>query len=432
MSFPALVEARNKYNAKLKEHKEFMDSAKNEKGELEPDKKITKADGGKMSSVEFAEKVRANMEELKDLHDAAEALAAVEKAEKAYRFEHLNDGADIHIHADSGKKGDEPKVVPIGKQFIDSEAFKKGGRGSGMSPSVTLCKDYGLKTVFETGFQGSGAGWAPQAIRSGLVVPDAQRPIQLIDAIPSIPTTQAAYVYMEETTFTNNAAEVAEASPSTWGEAALAFTQRTENIQKIAVYIPVTDEQFEDVPGAEAWVNQRLPFMLRQRLDSQLIDGNGTAPNIGGFNTTANTSITTRTKAGGETNFDTAHKALTDVRVTGRATPNLFCFHPNDWQDYRLTRTADGIYILGNPSETGPMRLWGIPVSINDSLSEGTGLTGDFANYSLLVERRGIDMQVGWFNTSFLRGIKAIRADVRVALVVTRQEAFCLFSGLFP
>jgi HK97 family phage major capsid protein len=86
---------------------------------------------------------------------------------------------------------------------------------------------------------------------------------------------------MEETTFTNSAAETAEGG--TYPESALALTERSTPVQKITTFIPVTDEQLEDVPQIQGYLNNRLPFMVRQRLDLQILTGNGTTPNLRGL-----------------------------------------------------------------------------------------------------------------------------------------------------
>lgn len=117
--------------------------------------------------------------------------------------------------------------------------------------------------------------------------------------------------------------------------------------------------------------------------------------------------------------------------MTGRAQPGAVIFHPNDWQDVRLLRTSDGIYIWGNPSEAGPERIWGLQVVQSDAQTENTAVVGDFTNYSLLAVRRGIDVQVTNSHASdFINGKQAIRADLRTALVFTRPAAFATVTGI--
>lgn len=281
--------------------------------------------------------------------------------------------------------------------------------------------DVDVKTLMET-----GAGWAPESRRSGLVVEDAQRPIQVTDLLPTDTIDQAAYKYMEETTLTNAAAEAAQGGQ--YGEAALVLTERSKTVEKVAVWLPVTDEQLEDVPGASAYIDRRLRFMLRQRFDYQILQGDGNTPNLQGILNLAN--IQTQAKSTDPT-FDAIYKAMTKVRVTGRAFPNAMIAHPNDWQDIRLTRTTDGIYILGNPSEVGPDMIWGLRVAQSDATTENTGVVGDFTNFANAFVRRGIDVQItNAHHDYFIKGKKAVRADFRAVLVWTRPEAFCTVTGI--
>jgi HK97 family phage major capsid protein len=121
---------------------------------------------------------------------------------------------------------------------------------------------------------------------------------------------------------------------------------------------------------------------------------------------------------------------MTKVRVTGRATPNAIVMHPNDWEAVRLTRTADGIYILGNPSQAGPMTLFGLPIALADLITENTALVGDFANFCQLYEKRGVEIMAGYVGDQFKQGRQTLRADVRVAFVVYRPTAFCTITGI--
>jgi HK97 family phage major capsid protein len=161
-------------------------------------------------------------------------------------------------------------------------------------------------------------------------------------------------------------------------------------------------------------------------LDLQVLVGDGTAPNLKGI---LDHSIGSQAK-GADPTFDATYKALTAVRVTGRAFPSAFIFHPNDWQDIRLTRTAAGEYIMGHPSQPGATSLWGLPVAVSDAITEHTGLTGDFVNFCYISERRGVEVAVGYVGDQFKEGKRTIRADLRCAMTVTRAAAFCKITGI--
>ena len=163
---------------------------------------------------------------------------------------------------------------------------------------------------------------------------------------------------MEETTSTSGAAERAEATAATaiWPDSALSFTERTTTIRKIATWLPVTDEQLADVNQIAGIIDARLRFFLMQRLDLQVIAGNGVAPNILGF--LATPGIQTQA-IGADPPQDAIYKALDKVRVIGRATPSAVMLHPNDWQAIRLLRLRQDVY------------MWGAPTNVRNSAASG-------------------------------------------------------------
>lgn len=376
-----------------------------------------------------AEKIRQKNAEIDDLAKQVESLEGALQAhgqmESLEGFTHPAGKGEPDSASKGGNKGGEEYTKSLGEQITEHSVFKswQGGAKHGQividaSPSEFLAK--GTKTLFET-----GAGWAPESIRSGRVVEAAQQPISVLDILPMGTTSQAAYVYMEETTRTHNAAETAEGVA--YPESAFALTERSETVRKIADSVPVTDEQMEDVAGVQSYLDMRLRFGVRNRLDGQVLNGDGVAPNLSGILDRA--SIQTQAK-GSDPTPDAFYKAMTKVRVTGQAMPSAHIIHPNDWQQIRLLRTADGIYIWGSPSEAGPERLWGLPVAQSQRIAEGTGLTGDFANFSQLFERRGIVVETGFVNDDFTKGQRTIRASGRWALAVYRHEAFATVTGI--
>jgi HK97 family phage major capsid protein len=416
MPFPALKEKQDALDAKRKELAGIF-------GEAGPEMDLTKVKSIKGTTVDKAAHIRKLNDEQTALGKEVDDLLAVQKAaERARTTADGQRGEGGEGGADEGEQGGHYKgrraaTKTVGQLFTESPAYKDKQGPTG--PEATL--DVELKTLMTT-----TAGWDPEETRTGRLVEFATRPIQVAQLIPQTTTNQSAVQYMEETTFTNAAAEAAEGG--TYPEATLAFTEQTSIVRKIPVFLPVTDEQLEDEPRIRGVVDNRLPFMIRQRLDLQIISGNGTAPNLRGILNVV--GIQTQAK-GTDPTPDAVYKGIVKVEVTGQATANAVVFHPTNWQDVRLLRTADGLYIWGNPSDAGPERIWGLQVVRAQASTLGTAIVGDFANFSELAVRRGIDVQVSnSHSTFFVEGKLAIRADMRVAFVVYRPAAFCSVTGL--
>lgn len=415
MTFPALKES----NQKLAEKRKNLAAIFDEAG---PEMDFSKVTVVKGNTHEIAQVVRQWNDELTELGKENADLKAIERASQAVKIAGQSDEERAKAGAERGsaKGGDGaslPTTKTFGELFGDSAAYKL--KTGPIGPEAKI--DIDLKTLMTT-----GAGFAPEVTRTGRVVPFATRPIQVADLFPQSTTTQAAVQFMVESTFTNAAAEVAEGG--TYPEAALALTETTEIVRKISVFLPVTDEQLDDEPQVRGYINNRLPFMVRQRLDSQLLTGTGTAPNLRGLLNVV--GIQTQAK-GADPTPDAVYKAMVKVMVTGQAQPDSVIFNPLNWQDIRLLRTADGIYIWGNPSDAGPERIWGLQVALAQAETLGTAVVADLGNYTELVVRRGIDVQISnSHGTFFVEGKQAIRADMRAALVVYRPAAICTVTGL--
>lgn len=412
VEFPALKDAKAKLNAK----RDSLAAVLAEAGPEYDMGKIKSLAGDSQAKVEA---IRALNEELDDLGSKVAELTVVAKAAGA--------AAQAEEQRESGADENNDGRVPnarnasIGDLFVASQACKGFTRGNGQGPSAHL--DINLKNaLFST-----TAGFAPETTRTGHLEWYATRPApDVVEFIPQTTTGQAAVVYMEETTFTNAAAETAEADP--YAEATLALTEKSSSVRKIAVFLPVTDEQFEDEPRARDYVNNRLPFMVRQRLDLQILSGNGTAPNLRG---TENVVGINSQALGGDSVPDAIYKGMRLIREVGFAEPNVVFIRPSKWETVRLSTTTDGIYLWGSPAMAGPMTIWGVPVKETTAAPATKALIGDYANFSELAVRRGIDVQVSNSHSDyFVNGKLAIRADVRMALIHYRPTAFAAVTGL--
>lgn len=412
VEFPALVEAKGKLDAK----RDALASVLTEAGPNYDMSQVKSISGDTHAKVAA---IRAMNEEIDDLKGEVDKLMVVGRA-----------AAEAKAHADSREAGapkgdDGPQTKggrqrSFGEQLIESQAIKGYKPGSGSGPQARL--DIELKTLFQT-----SAGWDPEDTRTGRLNAYPTRPAPVVlDVFPQTTTSMSTVLYMEETTFTNNAAEVAEAGA--FPEVQLQVTERSSEVRKIAAFLPVTEEQFEDEPRARSYVENRLPFMLRQRIDLQLLQGNGTAPNLRGLE---NVSGIQTQALGSDPIYDAFYKIMRKIREDGFAEPSHALIRPSKWESVALTRTADGIYIWGHPSQSGPTTIWGVPVVLTTAITSTKAAVGDFTTHAEVSNRRGIDMQISnSHGTYFTEGVLAVRVDVRLAAIFHRPAAFGVVTGL--
>ncbi len=427
-------EIQGKYDeVKTRVAKAFEESAVTIDGEPRKDFTLVKAYGEGKSSTEIRDAILADNAAMNDLQDELkgfrDADAVAQELEQKQNIMHPMGGGPGDPGGNAGgwhpgMAGYPQLIEGIGTQLVKHADFRKMCTQKGLEikfPTYGLNQILGRKTLFER-----TAGFAPESVRSGRIVDAVTRPIQVMDIMPTGAISQEVAKYMEETTRTHAAAETAEGD--TFKESTFVLTERTQTVEKITDSIPVTDEQLEDEAMAESYLNERIRFGVEQRLDLQVIQGDGSTPNLEGI--LNKSGIQTQAK-GSDPVPDAFFKLMTKLRVTGRVVPTHSLMHPNDWQGVRLLRTTDGIYIWGNPSESGPERLWGLPVVQADSLTENTGIVGSFeGSWIQLLERSGIVVQTGFTGSQFVQGKQTIRAAMRVVLVIYRAAAFGTVTGV--
>ena len=325
-------------------------------------------------------------------------------------------------------------VKTIGEQFTETAAYQNY-----MSNGVKgVDSQAEFKTTLNT------TGYPPESLRAPGILETALRdPNAVIGLFDQIQTDQNAFVYLEETTFTNNAGEIAESGDiSSANESALAFTERTESIRKIATFLPVTDELLADVAGIQGYVNSRLTTMMRLRMDNQLLNGDGSAPNLtgvlnkSGINTFAYGSYSGELRKIGQ-----IYQAITEIRKDAFIEPDAVVMHPSDWYDIVTTTSSvetsgsrNPLFVVagGFGADVAPT-IWGLKVVPSTAIAEGTMLVGKFGggDAAQIVSRQGVDLAVSDSHSDFFaKNQLAIRLTMRMGFVVYKPTAFCSITGM--
>jgi HK97 family phage major capsid protein len=271
-----------------------------------------------------------------------------------------------------------------------------------------------------------------QAGGAALITPDYRPGIwQILTQIPTVrqllasgTTDSNQIVYFVESLATNAAAAVEELAAKP--ESALRFARTTDNVTKVATWIPASTEMLEDFRQIASYIDARLRTFLRDEVDDQLLNGDGQDGELLGLRNRS--GLTTLLLASGEQNLmDAIHRQITQILIGSFVMPDGIIMNPVDWETAVLTKeTGTGAYIGASPFSPMQSRtMWGLPVVITQKMTAGRAFIGAFGSMAQVFSKGGISVSMSNSHEDYFTHNKvAILAEERLALAVYRPAAF--------
>jgi HK97 family phage major capsid protein len=415
---------------------------------LEEGKSLQERYRGQIMPQGEGEKFDRLMEEAKSIQDEMDREAKLRTIESGSR---KVDAPALPVENNQKTRGADDEIVgylSLGEAFVNSPEFQQfKARGLPTGQDLVVSFGGGSFILDQKGGRLAGMGIVPvtrkqmeskaiPTIGAGVVQPtrigdmirwqERQR-LTIRDVLNVSQTDSNAVEYPTMTSSTRAAAPVAEGTLKP--EAALALGTATAPVRTIAVWIPVTEQQLQDVAQLQNIINVELSWDLGRTEEEQILWGNGIGQNLLGIFNTPNV-VASRT-VGGDTLLDMARRAITDVQVA-ELEPNAILVDPLDWETMVLTKATTNEYIWSIVTQDNVQRLWATPVVVTRAMREpGTFTTnerrmlvGDFQRGATLWDRQQAGVSVGWKNDDFIRNMRTIRAEERLAFGVKRPAAF--------
>jgi HK97 family phage major capsid protein len=236
------------------------------------------------------------------------------------------------------------------------------------------------------------------------------------------------------------------AEGSTKPEAQISFADTDEPVRLIAVLLPVTNKALRNQPFLRAYLNARLRLFVQMREDAQLLNGNGTAPNLKGILNRSGVNTATSYSIGGsnpdQALIDAVFHAAMRVRDS-YLEPDAAVMKPATWEIAALAKDGNRNYLLGGPGASGyagndPIsgpRLWGLRVVLNANMPAQAAtnkpvLVGAWRTSAMVVRRGGIDLALSESHSTFFAENKVmLRAEEELALCVFRPAGFAAVTS---
>jgi HK97 family phage major capsid protein len=198
-------------------------------------------------------------------------------------------------------------------------------------------------------------------------------------------------------------------------------------ISTVAHWIKISRQLASDNAQLAAYVNTRMRYGVNLKVETQLVAGDGTAPNISGIldsgNFTAhgyaNAALGSALKK-----FVLIRKVLADSWAAGYPA-DAIVLNPADWgqMEIELMTTAAG-QTLYSVSEGGVPRLFSVPVVQSVGMTAGTFAAGAFGQAYMVHNREGVVVEMSDSDSdNFTKNLVTIRAERRLALATERPAA---------
>lgn len=368
----------------------------------------------------------------------------------------------------------DPKGMTLGEAFAKSPAFEdfrkkfvdqngvvrekvRIGDSSMATIDGSLWTPRNTKALFHAGAEGKAMITGLSDTSAGAFVTTARLPL-VADLIPerrltvrdlctNIEITSDTFDYVQVTGKTNAAAPVLEPTTSaTPGlnnvavgaytaahgvkpESAITFAVVSSIVETIAHLIPITRRAAADGGQVRQMVDNFLLYGLREEEEDQILNGNGTTPNLRGILQTV--GINTVGSAG--TDLDAVVDAIAAIRADGYEATGLV-IHPNDWfsTGFLLAKDSAGNYLIANPAASPEtlQTLWGLRVVVTPAMTADTALVGAFRMAVVADRMQGTIYVSDSHNDWFARNILALLAEERLGFGVLDPEAFCTVTAV--
>lgn len=313
------------------------------------------------------------------------------------------------VQLNDGKKAEDS----WGEQFVKSAQYSDfaGGR---------LGK---MRVELKNTLTGSDTNVAPARMPG--IVGGAVQPLTLEAFLPSVNTTSNAIEFTKENAFTNNAAEAAEGASK--AESALTWTLVNMPVSTVAHWIKISRQLASDNVALAAYVNTRMAYGVNRKVETQLVSGDGTAPNISGILDTGN--FTAHGIADADLGSTLKKLVLIRKMIAASASAGFpadaILLNPIDWAaieiDLMVTAAGQTLYSV---TDGGQPRLFGIPVIQSVGMTADNVAVGAFGQAYMIHNREGVTVEMSDSDSdNFTKNLITIRAERRLALATERPAA---------
>ena len=315
----------------------------------------------------------------------------------------------------------------VGDSFVADKAYTDFVSGAATSARAVITLDKGDdSTPTKVGITNAPAvtSLAPSLYAGVFGTPNVPQKIEPLIPHIAVTTDSVDYVTVADTIGAAGVAEAGKIPESTFTP-----TLAKANVVNVAHYTKITKQLADDAPALAAYINTKMLYGLQNKVENQIVNGNGTAPQLKGL--LANGSYTdASTQLTGAKNLFDLLLLLQGVAETAAYEPEALVLNPMTWAQLAMEKDSQDRYLLGGPGLAANKSVWGIPVVTSSAVPAGKFIFGNFTQTVTIYDRQQVAVEMtGTNEDDFTHYLYTIRASRRLALAVEVPAG--IFAGDF-
>jgi HK97 family phage major capsid protein len=189
-------------------------------------------------------------------------------------------------------------------------------------------------------------------------------------------------------------------------------------MEKIGTFMRITEEMLNDTPQLLSYLSARVPEKILSLEDTQILNGDGSAPNLDGLFTDGSAFA-----AGGFANaiesaneYDVLVVALNQLALANYSADTIIV-NPTDLHKIALLKSTANEYLRQQIYSGLQPNIMGVNVTASTAVSAGSFLVGNLAQATQLWIRENLAVEFSREDsTNFRDGFVTVKASERVAL----------------
>jgi len=371
------------------------------------------------ATAEAKAQIEAKMAELKSKLDEIETLKGEIKV--------LKDAADKNQEALDGliaaknAKSATPDVKTFNSMLMDGikeneDKIRTLKKGQSVSFEMKAVADMTFANNFST------ADNSVTTVRPGIIeLP--KRKLHIRQLLQGGTMGGSNFAYVKEVAGEESLETVAEGAAKNQFD--LDFQEAEVKAEYIAGYIRMSKKMLDDVTGMTTFLQSRLMEKLLRVEDDQILNGDGTSPNLSGITDTGNFTAA----SGGTIDVEQLVYAISQLENLDREA-NGILLNPSDYWRIALTKGAtsgdyslpSGIVTVG---EGGILRIGGVPVYRSTAVTVDKFIVGDWVMGANLLTREAPRVEFFYEDgNNVTKNQVTVRVEERVAMPIYGNDYF--------